>query len=430
MKKSFPILYKKTIINKIEKILEWSIELENHHNSINIIIKSGGLNDSKSLFWKRDIKGKNIGKTNETSSWQQGVNEIKSRINLKKREGYKSLEDLDLNINDINIIDLEHYLLSKFKKYNTNLEDNLQPMKAYQYYRSKKNWIAPDNITYDDRKYYYFKNPYVKKENKSIIIDFPCYIQPKINGIRAFIQLIDNKIKIFSKKGLEYNLPHITDWFNMNIDLFKIEENDIIFDGELYIYNMPLQEISSSVKKYNINTPNIRFICFDLAIDNLDQTQRFAILYKKLKPIIEQDLTCPIEIIRTFTISNDDKVQIKTDEFIKQGYEGSIMRSFDNFYQFGKRPMTMVKLKRIIDEEFLIIDIIPQEVNPLLGLYVCITKDGKEFKVTPKGTNSFKELLLFQKDLYINKLLTVSFYEYTEDKIPFHQIDNYIRDYE
>ena len=83
-----------------------------------------------------------------------------------------------------------------------------------------------------------------------------------------------------------------------------------------------------------------------------------------------------------------------------------------------------------MEEDFDIIDIIPQDVNPALGLFVCRTKEGLEFNVTPKGTEEYKTIILFQKELYIGKKLAATFYEYTEDGKPFHIIDSIVKDYD
>ena len=77
--------------------------------------------------------------------------------------------------------------------------------------RSKKDFVDNKGKRWDDRKYYFLKNPFADKKKEDLSITFPCYIQPKVNGVRAFIKLVNDKIKIFSKKGLEYNLPHITE---------------------------------------------------------------------------------------------------------------------------------------------------------------------------------------------------------------------------
>lgn len=429
------VLYKK---DSKGKILQWEASVVQNKFGVTIVIKSGELDGKLITTTRENIKGKNINKVNETTPYTQAEADVISLYKKKQREGYKSLQALKypFTVEAFETIDLRHFLEVNLKIDTRDLDGNLKPMRAQQYYRSKKNFVDPTGKEWDDRKYYYLLNPYVQKPNNALIMKFPALIQPKINGVRATISLDTNgRVQILSKEGLKYDLRHISDEFENNKEIFAVsnyhgvDEMDIIFDGELYIHDEKLQVISSAVKSFNMNTPRVVFIAFDLAVPILGNLKRFQLL-KHLLEFTTQNLASSIETVRTHLIGHDSQAQEKTDQYIEEGYEGSILRNPNGLYQFGKRPMDMVKLKRTVDEEFTIIDIVGQDKNPELGLYVCRTKQGKEFKVTPKGDRDFKELILFQKHLYIGKPLTCTFYEYTEDGIPFHVIDNIIRDYE
>lgn len=452
MKKTFETLYTRDIKGKI---LQWRAEIQ-VTNQVDISISYGEYGGEQTLTWERNIQGKNIGKSNETDSFEQAELQVLSRINRQRRRGYMTLidardqsedqDDARPRFTPINFKDTTDTLLLQLDKFlpkhRTDLDGNIKPMKCQQYYRKKKDWIDPTGKLWDDRKYYYLENPYVKKEEKAIITKFPCIAQPKINGVRATIQLINNTVIIKSKEGLKYIIPQINDFCSINNDIFNIlidtggsiqkniEDINIILDGELYIHGEALQDITSAVKKSNLNTPRIKFILFDLAIPNKDMLQRWSIIKQIKKNILDQHINCPIEVIESFKISSDKEAQTITDKFIKRGYEGTIFRDFKGIYAFGKRPQQITKLKRIIDEEFTIVDIVPQSKDPNKGMYSCINKKGLRFEVTAKGTNLFKEELLINKQNYIGKSLTCSFYEYTNDGKPLHIINNIIRDYE
>jgi hypothetical protein len=412
------------------KIIEWRAEVQQNGRAVDIMICYGQLHGEKVVTYNRDIKGKNIGKTNQTTPFEQATFEVHSLYNRKKKAGYKSLEDLGFTSFDAEFSDIsfETFLVKNLKFNTTDENDNLKPMKAQQYYRSKKNWLDPTRKLWSDRKYYYLLNPYALKEKNAIIIEFPCLIQPKINGIRATISLNENGvIQILSKEGLEYNLPTISDVFNMNKEIFTHNGENIIFDGELYIHKESLQIINSAVQATNLNTFRLQFICFDIAVGGIDNLNRIKLMKELLAPLL---LSGYVDYVKTTIVGNDLRVQQLTDMFIEQGYEGSIMRNPTGLYAFGKRPMDMVKLKRTISEEFKIIDIIPQDKNPELGMFVCRTKKGEEFDVTPTMSNDEKAILLYNKHKYVGKQLTCVFYEYTDKGKPFHIIDNIVRDYE
>lgn len=407
--------------------VQWVIKIESLNRKINLMIAYGTVNGVQAVRYQNDIKGKNIGKANETSSWEQAELEAQSRINLKLKEGY--VKDSDIFNEGEVITDLISILDARLPEYNTDVNGNDIPMKCQQYYRSKKDWKSPEGIMWEDRKYYYLINPYVDKDPTAIVSVFPSYIQPKINGVRAFIKETKDGIVIFSKKGLTYNLPHIVEYIK-EINLFREFPENTILDGELYIPGESLQNIGSAVKTNQFSTLSVQFHLFDLAIADMVQTERFAELYK---PTVKEKLNgvnAAVVLVPGKRVVNDARVQVLTDEYIAQGYEGSIIRDYNGLYEFGKRPKTITKLKRTTDEEFMIVDIIRAEKDPSCGLFVCVTSEGKEFKVNPKGTIEYKKEVLLNREYYIGKELTCVFYEYTDDGIPFHIMNNIVRDYE
>lgn len=414
-------------------ILEWTIKVESVNKQVNIFMSYGLFRGEQVIRYQNNIKGKNKGKSNETSDFEQAILEAQSKVNLKLKEGYKNLDDLQEMYQQLYFAtsDLFVFLDEVLSDYNTDVNGNEIPMKCQQYYRSKKDWRAPDGTVWDDRKYYHILNPFAAKEKDSIISVFPCYIQPKVNGVRAFAKLVNNEVKLYSKKGLEYDIPQVKEWLLQNSALFTNYEQEIIYDGELYIPGESLQVIASAVKATQLNTMRVEFHVFDIAIEDVPQDERFNMLYSATsKSIFNSDLNSPVKLVPTKRVITDTRVQELTDEYISEGYEGSICRDFKGLYEFGKRPKTITKLKRITDEEFIITDVVPSEKDETIGLFVCVTQGGKEFKVNPKGTTEFKRQTLYNRESFIGKELTCYFYEYTDDGAPFHIIDNIVRDYE
>lgn len=434
MIKNFPELYSR---DSTGKILTWKVEIRDTLEGVKVTTIYGEFYGKKVSSDYSILQGKNIGKSNETTPFQQAISEAESNIELHKKKGYKSIEDLKINLPYDENYDtaLYHALDLKLPMFRTDKNEVVKPMLCQQYYKTKKDWVAPDGELWDDRKYYYLMNPFVKKEKGSINMVFPCILQPKINGNRcvADISLIDNDIKITmtSKEGNDITVPHIEralKYLGEKI-LDRFNKTSIKLDGELYIHGMLLQDIKSCIVKPNLNTYGLTYQVFDLAIDNVTNIKRVQAL-SIIKKMMEDTVfdNSPIRIVPSTIVNNDTEVQHDTDVYINMGYEGSILRDPNGFYEFGKRPKCMVKLKRPTHKSFLIVDIISQEKDPNKGLFVCKTEDGLEFEVNPKGNDEFKVLLLATKDLFINKMLFCVFYEYTKDNKPFHIIYNRLED--
>ena len=428
-------LYKKNIKGKI---ITWSIKVIKSFSNVELEIKTGEYYGAKTLHFK-SVKQKNIGKSNETSLEQQANLMLDSLVLGQRKYGYKGLDDIGVS-QDTLLLGSEDDFVAMLEELlpidATDLDGMLKPMLASQYFRTKKDWTDPYGVVWKDRKYFYLKNPLEPKEKSSVVAKFPIYGQPKINGVRCNVYEENQEVRMKSKEGEEYFVEHIINWFKERMHLFiDIDGKPIVYDGELYIHNEKLQHIRSAVIKPNLNTPMVTYEVYDIAIPNASNRIRYAklkvLLAKTVDPTTKEPYASePVRYIKTFNMINDAHVQSKTDQFIEAGYEGIILRNPDADYQFGKRTVNMLKLKRLVDEEFQIIGIFPQDNDPELGLYNCITSEGAEFKVTPTENEDFKRLMIMMPHLFLNKMLTCSFYEYTDKGIPFHIVHNIVRDYE
>jgi hypothetical protein len=234
-----------------------------------------------------------------------------------------------------------------------------------------------------------------------------------------------------SKEGEQYFVAHIIDWFSERLEIFTGPNGEnLVFDGELYIHNELLQYIRSAVTKPNLSTPSVTYEIYDIAVEKHSNTARYQMLKNIVLTHVASTKYAPIQLVKMIKLVNDSHVQVKTEEFIQEGYEGIIIRNLLAEYQFGKRNQSMMKLKRLINAEFQIIGIALQDNDPELGLYRCITKEGVEFNVTPTEDDDHKRMMVMAPHLFLNKDLTCAFYEYTDKNIPFHIVHNIVRDYE
>jgi DNA ligase-1 len=156
---------------------------------------------------------------------------------------------------------------------------------------------------------------------------------------------------------------------------------------------------------------NIYYYVYDV---NMPGTfsERYAVLKEMYKNNSDWVL------VPTFKCDSHEEVLKYHSDFIKQGYEGSIVRQ-DSEYE-EKRSKNLLKLKDFKDDEFEILDIIEGVGNRsgMVGYIKLKTKDQKEFNSSLQGTWEYATQVLQAKEMYIGTLAKVKFFEYTPDGIP------------
>jgi len=342
-------------------------------------------------------------------------------IRNKLNQGYKVInfnyEDDDFHLTDVQINDIN----SQLGKYATDSNNNLKVMLC---------------------------TPFVKDT-----LTYPVLAQPKINGVRAtiklervstgegFFEVHEFKPVIRSKSGLQYCLPHIEKYFNDV--MFYDNDIELKYDGELYIPNTKLNIIRRHIpyiNSYNTITkselePNlIQFWSFDLCIPDITQKSRLLMLTNKILPFDISLLMrnkVPVISLPSQLIKSDSEALTFRDYCISLGFEGCVLRSLDAEYSFGNKPKYIMKYKKEITSEFIIVDIVSKTKEDS-GMFV-LKNDINEctFVCNPEGTLEERTEYLRNKDKYVGKLATVKYYERSGvNCVPFHANVITIRNYE
>jgi DNA ligase-1 len=263
----------------------------------------------------------------------------------------------------------------------------------------------------------------LKKRGKTI--SFPCYVQPKLDGIRCVSYLKDGNVVMESRKGIEFNFMN-----NIRNDIHKIlKKNDNLYlDGEIYTDKLSFEVISGLVRLKDepssaqmTSMKKLQYSVYDCIItDSLDAPfqERNKILefllgnekkhkYKSVIPVLT-------EIIETA-----DEIRGKHDEYVDEGFEGLMLRNMNSKYEIDKRSKDLQKFKDFKEEEFKITGF-HQGSGDDKGCIVweCETDDGKPFSAEPLGTRQHRRKLFKDGNKYIGQLLTVKFFCYTKDGIP------------
>lgn len=155
-------------------------------------------------------EGKNIGRANETSAWEQCQREAQSMVNRLKDKGYQ-----------------EGIPEDKF---------NPEPMLAIKWDESK--------------------------------IKFPCMIQPKLDGVRCIMYEENGEVHLKSRRGKELNIPHIKAYLEKNKDLLPLDGELYNHDS------LSFQGIISAVKRLSKATDKINIVVYDKPIPNKTNRER------------------------------------------------------------------------------------------------------------------------------------------------------------
>lgn len=374
-----PILYKKTSHGKTQ---EWSIEQDGaSYRSI-----SGQSDGKKTTSEWTKCKGKNIGRSNETSDIQQCTSEIESLYRKKLDSTYtKSISEVTAVHNAM-----------------------FQPMLANKF----EDYYPTDNIPRPDIK---------------------VGIQAKLDGIRCNI----TKDRSASRKNKDFvTIPHIRQAL---VEFFK-KYPDIVLDGELYNHEFKadFNSISSIVKKQKPSVENLaesaEFIQYWI-YDFYDPTRPNMTFTERMKFLVDtfgKNTATDKCLILTPTYINIIKsVKLNLEKFLADGYEGAMVRNLHSVYQ-QKRTKDLLKYKIFTEEEFIITDIIEGKGN-LTGCAAsveCTAVNGESFNAGIMGNREYIRELWKNRTQVIGMQATIKYFNLTPDGIPRFGKMKTIRDYE
>jgi len=251
-------------------------------------------------------------------------------------------------------------------------------------------------------------------------IDFPCYGQPKLNGVRVLARLSKEGEIIFSSRGGKTYVkpPQIVEELT---PVFKKAPN-LVLDGEFYIHNTPLEKINSAAKVLQPLTHKLEYHIFDTAREDLSFYIR-----KQFLEQLSTKLGLFTKTVETFLIENREDVEGITKNLTSAGYEGLILRDITLNYFFDTRFYGLQKYKFFLDKEFKIIGVKKDKNGG--GVFICWSDDASQsFDCSYKGTHEQREHFWHNPDEFVGKWLTVQYQDLTMKKLPAFPVGVNFRD--
>lgn len=355
---SLPKLFKKTSTGASQ---EWSIRTED-----NVIITTYGQVGGKLQTARDEVKeGKNAGKKNATTPIQQAQAEAQSQWEKKLKKGYvKDLDD------------------AQEGKTDELIEGGIFPMLAKKF-----------------------------SEDAHKIV-YPAYAQPKFDGHRCIAIIKGGKATLWSRtRKAITGLPHII----KELEAFAAAtgSKDLILDGELYNhdYRAKFEELTSFIRNPEPKPGHeaVQYHVYDLVIDRIqhDRFQTLSMLGRWFAPGV-------VIAVETIEVANEDELMAAFDEFLKQGYEGLMVRNAKGAYKQNGRSADLQKVKEFDDGEFEVVGV-EEGRGKLAGkaIFVCVTKDLQMFRAKMKGKLADLKKYIDNPKLAIGKQLTVQYQGFT-----------------
>jgi DNA ligase-1 len=381
---TFPTLYG---LSSKGVVKVWEISVQKHSNAPVIMIRHGQLGGKIQESPETIREGKNVGRANETTPYEQALLEAESKWKKQHDKNYT-------------------------EKVPELVEGTTEPVASS---------VGPGKLL-----------PMLaqKYNERAKYLVWPAYIQPKLNGVRCLVQRKGNKIFFWSRKAKQYK--------NFNLYMEKeflsfMKDGDIL-DGEMYNHrDLTFQELMSLIK--DEKTPDIealkkyvKFWCYDHpTVEKLG----FADRYVQWRIALPMGLNY-LRLVETIKIMEPKYVDAIHNEYTVAGYEGSIIRSGgDEPYKFQYRDNQIQKNKDFLDAEFKIVGC-KEGAGKDEGkaIFRCITKSSKEFDVRCKGSDEARIEQWKNRKSYIGKELTVKYQTLSDDGIPIFPVGIAVRDYE
>lgn len=369
--RSFPKLFGSDVKGKTK---EWNVIVVNNGEYSIIEIEYGYVSGKMTKSTKKITSGKNIGKRNETTHFEQAVLEAQSKWKKKTEQEFSE------NNKGVEPSENDH------KPTGIICEKIIFPMLACDFQKFKHK------------------------------VKYPVYIQPKLDGYRMIFNSQTKSCN--SRQGKSFSSIKRTCLYK---ELTSISES-IILDGELYQHGGVFEHLGMLRKKKLDESDyekleQIEYHVYDYINEDKTYTERLDVL----KTFFKNNSFKHIRLVETRIVSSENEVKHQHLDFVKNSYEGSIVRTGSGKYRCKARSQDLLKFKDFMDSEYQIVGFTSEQdtaSNKDLIVWICINENGDRFNVRPKGTREERNELYQRGQEFVGQKIQVKYFELTELGIP------------
>jgi len=384
-----PILYSRTSKGQVQT---WQIFTKEDTFYTAEGIKGGTISVSKPTICQK----KNVGRANETDTYEQAKLEAKSKWQKKIDGGYWENEaDID------KVTTFWPMLAEKWKEYKDTIVERFE-----------------------------------KKET--------VFVQAKLDGMRCIV----TKDGMWSREGKPIkSAPHI----RRLLEPLFAENPKLILDGELYNHKFKhnFNKIISLAKKQK-PTPEqlaeseqlLQYWIYDYIFEYGEKDQ-FSLRMEDGKTAIDalyykhKEIAGSIRWVKTYEVSSVKEIEDMFSKFIDDGFEGLMVRADESY--LNKRTKFLLKYKEFLEKEFPLAGVEDGAGNRAGLATVAYFEDpngsemfdGKKcFKTGVIGNDEYTAQLYKDREKIKGELGTVVYFNLTPDGVPRFGKMKIIRDYE
>lgn len=363
-----------TLYKQKDKLQQWTVWTEGNI----IYTEYGDVGGKLQVIPEEILTGKNIGKKNETTKEQQAEKEALSKWNNKKdRSGYS--EEITEST-------------------------SVYPMLAQNF------------------------------DDHSEKILYPCYGQPKLDGVRAVFNCAKNNF--FSRKNVLFtSVPYLTE----TVDRLNLPFS---LDGEFYNhtrYKKNFEELTGFLRRKEplfYEECEIEYHIFDVITEGTYE-ERLLTIKGVQERVGYLGLGKYLKFVPSYELYDKRDVEEYHNLFTSEDYdyEGLILRNKKGLYEQDKRSFDLQKYKKFIDDEAEIIGV-EESTGKHKGCAIFVLKNDKGiFNANLKSSLEYRQELYKNESLWRGKKATYKYQNVTKYGIPrFPSMTGFavtaIRDYE
>ena len=384
MTKTLQTLYK---IDTKGKLREWTM----HIDGASFYAVKGLVEGKKTTDKATTTIAKNVGRSNETTPEAQAELQAQAKFQKKLDSGY-ALNEID----------------AQTKKF-------YEPMLAHNF----------------------------KDCQDELVGKYPCYSQPKLDGIRCIVRKEGDKLVGRTRNGKEIEcIPHIL----KSLNGFFLAHPKAILDGELYNHDLRdnFNKITSLVRKQKpIKSASMTDKAFakkctefqERLAEAEDTIQYHVYDAPRINDVINENQSFDFRIdeLKAKLMTNKHIVLVETSEvyslgnlnslynqYLEQGYEGQMVRKSLSSYE-NKRSKSLLKRKEFVDAEYKVVDIDVGNGNrsgTAKHLVCYCPKTKRTFNSNIKGNFDYLKEIYDNRAEYIGQMATIKYFQLTPDGIP------------